>query len=61
MKGKAFIVGAYEHPTRHAVDRSLAQLHADVARGAWRMRGWASATWMDTFAPATYPGGMHRV
>jgi len=34
MKGKAFVVGAYEHPTRHAVDRSLAQLHADVARGA---------------------------
>lgn len=34
MKGQAFIVGAYEHPTRHAVDRSLAQLHADVARGA---------------------------
>ena len=34
MKGQAFIVGAYEHPTRHAVDRSLAQLHADVAQGA---------------------------
>ncbi|NIE72918.1 thiolase domain-containing protein [Pantoea sp. Ap-967] len=34
MKGLAYIVGAYEHPTRHAVDRSLAQLHAEVALGA---------------------------
>lgn len=28
------IVGAYEHPTRHAADVSVAQLHADVAAGA---------------------------
>jgi acetyl-CoA C-acetyltransferase len=34
VRHKAFIVGAYEHPTRHAKDVSLAQLHADVARGA---------------------------
>lgn len=34
IKGKAYIVGAYEHPTRHAVDKSLAQLHAEVAKGA---------------------------
>lgn len=34
LKGQAYIVGAYEHPTRNAVDRSVAQLHADVARGA---------------------------
>ena len=31
---KAYIAGAYEHPTRHAVDISVAQLHADVAKGA---------------------------
>ena len=31
---KAFIAGAYEHPTRHAVDRSVAQIHAEVAAGA---------------------------
>ena len=31
---KAYIAGAYEHPTRHAVDKSVAQLHAEVARGA---------------------------
>ncbi|MGE0798450.1 MAG: thiolase domain-containing protein [Lautropia sp.] len=30
----AYICGAYEHPTRHAPDRSVAQLHADCAQGA---------------------------
>jgi acetyl-CoA C-acetyltransferase len=34
IKGKAYIAGAYEHPTRHAPDKSLAQLHAEVASGA---------------------------
>lgn len=34
IKGKAYIVGAYEHPTRKAPDISLAQLHAEVAKGA---------------------------
>ncbi len=34
IKGKAYIVGAYEHPTRRAPDKSVAQLHAESARGA---------------------------
>jgi len=34
INGKAYIAGAYEHPTRKAPDKSLAQLHAEVARGA---------------------------
>src|SRR6195952_1043561 len=34
IKGKAYIMGAYEHPTRKAPDKSLAQLHAEVAKGA---------------------------
>jgi acetyl-CoA C-acetyltransferase len=34
IKGKAYIAGVYEHPTRHAPDKSLAQLHAEVAKGA---------------------------
>ena len=34
IKNAAYIVGAYEHPTRKADGISLAQLHADVARGA---------------------------
>ncbi len=33
-KAAAYIAGAYEHPTRHAVDKSVAQLHAEVAVGA---------------------------
>jgi acetyl-CoA C-acetyltransferase len=34
IKGKAYIAGIYEHPTRKAPDKSLAQLHAEVAKGA---------------------------
>ena len=31
---EAFIVGAFEHPTRRAPDKSLGQLHAECALGA---------------------------
>ena len=34
IKGQAYIVGAYEHPTRKAPDKSVAQLHAESAAGA---------------------------
>ncbi len=34
IRGKAYIMGAYEHPTRKAPDKSVAQLHAEVAAGA---------------------------
>ncbi|MCX7380003.1 MAG: thiolase domain-containing protein [Alphaproteobacteria bacterium] len=34
INGRAYIVGAYEHPTRKAPDKSVAQLHAECARGA---------------------------
>jgi acetyl-CoA C-acetyltransferase len=34
IKGKAFIAGIHEHPTRKAVDKSVAQLHAESAIGA---------------------------
>ena len=39
LNGKACIVGAYEHPTRLAEDRSVLRLHADVALGALRDAG----------------------
>ena len=39
IRGKACIVGAYEHPTRKAEDKSTAQLHAEVALGALRDAG----------------------
>jgi acetyl-CoA C-acetyltransferase len=34
INGKAFIAGAYEHPGRVLPDKSLAQIHAEVALGA---------------------------
>ncbi len=34
IRGQACIAGIYEHPTRKAPDKSLAQLHAEVAAGA---------------------------
>ena len=34
INGKAYIVGAFEHPTRKAPDKSVAQLHTECARGA---------------------------
>jgi acetyl-CoA C-acetyltransferase len=33
-RGKAYIVGAYEHPLRDIPDRSVAEVHAEVAAGA---------------------------
>ncbi len=34
MSDPAHIVGAFEHPTRKAPDKSVAQIHAESARGA---------------------------
>jgi acetyl-CoA C-acetyltransferase len=34
IKGKAYIAGVFEHPTRRADDKSVAQLHAEAAKGA---------------------------
>ncbi len=39
IKGCAYVVGAYEHPTRKAPDKSVAQLHAECARGALQDAG----------------------
>ena len=39
IKGQAYIVGAYEHPTRKAPDKSVAQLHAECAAGALQDAG----------------------
>ena len=43
IKGKAYIAGIYEHPTRHAPDKSTAQLHAEVAKGAIEDAGLTKA------------------
>ncbi len=34
IKGKAYIMGAFEHPLRLAKEKSVAQLHAECAAGA---------------------------
>ncbi|WP_333585561.1 thiolase domain-containing protein [Phenylobacterium sp.] len=34
IKGKAYIMGAYEHPLRNAPDKSTPQIHAECAKGA---------------------------
>ena len=60
LKGQAYIVGAYEHPTRHAVDKSLGQLHAEVAAGALADAGLSWGTWMATSARVTCRAGRHK-
>src|SRR2546423_1265339 len=34
LRAKAFIAGAYEHPRRDIPDRTVAEIHAEVALGA---------------------------
>ncbi|HKX93510.1 MAG TPA: thiolase domain-containing protein [Methylibium sp.] len=39
LKRQACIAGAFEHPTRKAPDKTIAQLHAECARGALQDAG----------------------
>src|SRR4051795_10206401 len=39
VKGKSYIVGIYEHPTRLAQDKTVPQLHAECALGALQDAG----------------------
>jgi acetyl-CoA C-acetyltransferase len=41
IRGRAFIVGAYEHPARVIPDKSVAQIHAEVTAGALADAGLA--------------------
>ena len=56
IKGLAYIAGAYEHPTRHAADKSLAQLHAEVAKGALADAGLAKEDVDGYFCAGDAPG-----
>ncbi len=56
IRGKACIVGAYEHPTRKAEDKSTAQLHAEVALGALRDAGLTRADVDGYFCAGDAPG-----
>src|SRR5690349_7589087 len=56
IKGKAYIAGVYEHPTRKADDKSLAQLHAEVAKGALEDAGLTRADVDGYFCAVDAPG-----
>ena len=58
IKGKAYIAGIYEHPTRHAPDKSTAQLHAEVAKGALEDAGLTRADIDGYFCAGDAPGGV---
>ncbi len=55
INGKAYIVGAFEHPTRKATDKSIAQLHAECARGALEDAGLTKDD-IDAYFCAGAPG-----
>jgi acetyl-CoA C-acetyltransferase len=56
IKGKAYLVGAYEHPTRKAEDKSVAQLHAEVAKGALEDAGLSAKDVDGYFCAGDAPG-----
>jgi acetyl-CoA C-acetyltransferase len=56
INGKAYIVGIYEHPTRKADDKSLAQLHAESAKGALEDAGLTRADVDGYFCAGDAPG-----
>ena len=58
IKGKAYIAGIFEHPTRHAPDKSTAQLHAEVAKGAIEDAGLTKDDIDGYFCAGDAPGGL---
>ena len=53
---KAYIAGAFEHPTRKAVDKTVPQLHAEVALGALQDAGLAKDDVDGYFCAGDAPG-----
>jgi len=56
ISGKAYVVGAFEHPTRKADDTSVAQLHAEVAWGALQDAGLSKDDIDGFFCTSAAPG-----
>lgn len=56
MNDKAYIMGAYEHPCREAPDKSVAQLHAEAAKGALDDAGLTKADVDGYFCAGDAPG-----
>ncbi len=57
IKGKAYIGGVYEHPTRNAADKTLPQLHAESAKGALADAGLRKEDVDGFFCAGDSPGG----
>jgi acetyl-CoA C-acetyltransferase len=56
INGRAYIAGVYEHPTRKADTISLAQLHAEVAKGALEDAGLTKEDVDGYFCAGDAPG-----
>ncbi len=57
LRGAAYVVGVYEHPGRELPDRSVAQIHAEVARGALADAGLTTGDVDGYFCAGDAPGG----
>ena len=58
LKGAAYIVGAWEHPTRKATDKSVALLHAECAKGALEDAGLTKDDVDGYFCAGDAPGSL---
>ena len=56
IKGKAYMVGVYEHPLRDIPDRSTAQVHAECAKGALEDAGLSFSDVDAYFCAGDAPG-----
>jgi acetyl-CoA C-acetyltransferase len=56
LRGAAFIAGAYEHPRRDIPDRTVPQIHAEVAHGALADAGLTLADVDAYFCAGDAPG-----
>ncbi|HVZ08355.1 thiolase domain-containing protein [Rhodopila sp.] len=58
LKGAGYIVGAWEHPTRKATDKSVALLHAECAKGALEDAGLTKDDVDGYFCAGDAPGSL---
>jgi acetyl-CoA C-acetyltransferase len=56
INGKAYVMGAFEHPTRNAPDKSTPQLHYESAMGALRDAGLSKDDVDGYFCAGDAPG-----
>src|SRR5947209_8069995 len=56
LNGSAYIAGAFEHPARRVPDKSVAQLHAECAKGALEDAGLTTRDVDGYFCAGDAPG-----